>query len=67
MREHEIELKKELRRHGIESLRLIHTTTTIPQYDKILNVFETFVSRISKIGPFPNDKRLRIQEILEAH
>jgi len=66
LREHVIQLKREMRKYGVKSLRLIHTTTTIPQYDKILNIFETFVSRISKIGPISDDERLKIQEILET-
>jgi len=66
LREHVIQLKKGLSEYGIESLRLIHTTTTIPQYDKILNIFETFVARISKIGPLSKDKRAKIEEKLAA-
>jgi heterodisulfide reductase subunit A len=61
LREHVIRLKKELRGCGIKSLRLIHTTTTIPQYDKILNIFETFISRISKIGPVSESVRSKIK------
>lgn len=64
LREHVIQLKKELRQYGVKSLRLIHTTTTIPQYDKILNIFETFIARISKIGPISKDVRSKIEEKL---
>ncbi len=66
LREHVIQLKGKLREHGVESLRLIHTTTTIPQYDKILNLFETFTARISKIGPVSDDTRSRIMDALSA-
>ncbi len=62
LREHVIKLKRELRRYGVKPLRLIHTTTTIPQYEKILNIFETFAARISKIGPVPEETRLKIEE-----
>jgi len=65
LREHIIQLKNYLNKNGIRSLRLIHTSTTIPQYSKMLNVFDTFVSRIAKIGPIPSDERLKIAEILE--
>ncbi len=64
LREHVTELKKELSAYGIESLRLISYTTTLPEYNKVLNVFETFNARISKMGPVPREKRLKIQEKL---
>ncbi len=64
LREHMIQLKKELRRFGIKSLRLVSTTTTLPQYEKVVNLFETFVERISKIGGIPEEKRKKIMESL---
>jgi heterodisulfide reductase subunit A len=64
LREHVMQLKKGLSAHGIKSLRLISFTTTLPEYNKVLNVFETFNARISKIGPVPREKRLKIQETL---
>ena len=64
LREHVMHLKKGLSAYGIKSLRLISFTTTLPEYNKVLNVFETFNARISKIGPVPREKRLRIQEKL---
>jgi len=64
LREHATELKKGLSAYGIEPLRLISYTTTLPEYNKVLNVFETFNARISKMGPVPGEKRLRIQEKL---
>jgi len=64
LRKHVTELKKGLSAYGIESLRLISYTTTLPEYNKVLNVFETFNARISKMGPVPREKRLKIQEKL---
>jgi len=64
VREHAMQLKKGLSAYGIKSLRLISFTTTLSEYNKVLNVFETFSARISKIGPVPREKRLRIQEKL---
>lgn len=67
LREHVTQLKKELKEYGIKPLRLIHTTTTIPQYDKVLNIFETSITRISKMGLLSKDERLKIEKkLLEA-
>ncbi|MEM3041015.1 MAG: DUF1743 domain-containing protein, partial [Nitrososphaerota archaeon] len=66
LREHVIQLKRGLSEYGVEPLRLIHTTTTIPQYDKILNIFETFTARISKMGSLSEEKRAKIEEKLVA-
>ena len=62
LREQVIQFKKELRAYGIEPLRLMSFTTTLPEYNKILNIFETLNSRISKIGPVPDDVRSKIRE-----
>jgi heterodisulfide reductase subunit A len=67
LREYVIQLKKELRGYGIKPLRLIHTTTTIPQYDKILNIFETFIARISRIGPISEEVRSNIEKNLQRY
>jgi heterodisulfide reductase subunit A len=64
VREHVMQLKKELGAFGIEPLRLISITTTLPQYDKILNIFETFDKRISRIGPVKTETRRKIREKL---
>ncbi|MFQ6080338.1 MAG: FAD-dependent oxidoreductase [Candidatus Bathyarchaeia archaeon] len=66
LRKHVMQLKKGLSAHGIKSLRLISFTTTLPEYNKVLNVFETFSARISKMGPVSREKRLKIQETLTA-
>jgi hypothetical protein len=65
VREHVIGLKKELAKHGVESLRLVSTTTTLPQYDKVINLFETFNERISRISRLPEEKRQKIRKELE--
>lgn len=67
LREHVIALKKNLRPYGIKSLRLVSTSTTIPQYQKILNLFETFNTRVEKMGKIPETKRNAIKEKLEAN
>jgi heterodisulfide reductase subunit A len=64
VREHVIQLKKEIGAFGIEPLRLISITTTLPQYDKILNIFETFNRRISRIGPVKAEIRAKLKEKL---
>jgi len=64
VRDYLTQLKKELAPYGVESLRLISITTTLPQYDKILNIFETTNTRISKIGPVKPEFRSKIKEKL---
>jgi heterodisulfide reductase subunit A len=64
MREHVIQLKKELREYGVKSLRLLSIRTTLPQYNKILNIFETLNERISKLGPVSEETRSKIKERL---
>ncbi len=64
VREHVIQLKKELGKYGVKSLRLISITTTLPEYHKILNIFGTLNERISKMGPISEEKRSKIREQL---
>jgi len=64
LRDQVTQMKKELANYGVESLRLISISTTLPQYDKILNIFETTNSRISKIGPLSEEKRNSIKQKL---
>ncbi|RLI46377.1 disulfide reductase [Candidatus Bathyarchaeota archaeon] len=64
MREHVIQLKKELSKYGIKSLRLLSIRTTLPQYHKILNIFSTLNERISKLGPVSEDVRSKIMKQL---
>jgi heterodisulfide reductase subunit A len=67
MREHVNLLKKELGRLGIEPLRLIPATTTLPQYEKVVDLFEAFNERIMKMGRIPADRRRGIQKGLEGN
>ncbi len=60
LREHVTQLKKDLRSYGVNPMRLAHTVTTIPQYDKILNIFQTMVERISKMGRISKEERSKI-------
>jgi len=66
LREQVIQFKKELEPYGIEPLRLMSFTTTLPEYNKILSVFETINSRISKMGPVSDDIRSKIRSKLHA-
>jgi len=63
VREHVNNIKKGLSKFGVEPLRVVSTTTTLPQYDKVVNLFQTFDERISKMGHISPEKR---QEIAEA-
>lgn len=64
VRERVIQLKKDLRKFGIKSLRLQSTTTTLPQYEKIMSLFDSFVERIKKIGPISREKREELRKYL---
>ncbi len=64
LREHMIQLKKELREYGVESLRLVSTSITIPQYPKLVDTFSVFTERISKIGKLSDDVRSKIESKL---
>ncbi len=64
LREQVIRFKKELREYGIKSLRLLSFTTTLPEYNKVINTFETSSSRISRIGPLSEETRSKIREKL---
>jgi heterodisulfide reductase subunit A len=64
LREHAIQMKKELRQYGVKPLRLMSFSTTLPEYGKVVNTFETFNTRISRIGPIKNEIRQKIKEKL---
>lgn len=64
IRDHVNSMKKELSKFGVESLRVVSTTTTLPQYDKVVNLFQTFDERISKMGRISPEKRQKIAEAL---
>ena len=50
VRERVMLFKKDLGKFGIQSLRLQSTTTTLPQYEKILALFDDFVEQSQKNG-----------------
>jgi coenzyme F420-reducing hydrogenase delta subunit/ferredoxin len=64
LRERVIQMKKELAKVGVESLRLQSITTTLPQYEKIFSLFDSFVERIKKMGPVKKEKREEIKKNL---
>jgi coenzyme F420-reducing hydrogenase delta subunit len=57
-------MKKELGKFGVESLRLQSITTTLPQYEKVFSLFDSFVDRIRKIGPVNQQKREELKKIV---
>jgi heterodisulfide reductase subunit A len=61
LRQHVTNLKKKLRPYGIKSLRLVSIATTIPQYSKVLALFESFTKRITSMGKIPYDKREKLE------
>ncbi len=64
VRDHVNSMKKELSKFGIESLRLVSMTTTLPQFDKVVNLFQTFDERMTKMGRVAPEKRKKILEAL---
>ncbi len=64
VRDHVNQLKREVGKFGVESLRLVSITTTLPQYDKVVNLFETLNERLLKMGRLPEEKRQKIKEAL---
>jgi coenzyme F420-reducing hydrogenase delta subunit len=64
LRQRVIQMKKDLGKFGIKSLRLQSTTTTLPQFEKIMTLFDSFVERISKIGPVSQEKREELKKYL---
>ena len=61
LRQHVTNLKKKLRPYGIKSLRLVSIATTIPQYSKVLALFDSFTKRITSMGKIPYDKREELE------
>jgi heterodisulfide reductase subunit A len=64
LRERVIQMKKDLGKYGVKSLRVQSITTTLPQYEKIFSLFDSFVERIKKIGPISNEKREELKKNL---
>ncbi len=66
VRERVIQFKKDLGKFGISPLRLQSTTTTLPQYEKILALFDDFVERVKKLSPITREKREEVKKYLEG-
>jgi heterodisulfide reductase subunit A len=66
MRERVMLFKKDLRKFGIHPLRLQITTTTLPQYEKTLALFDDFVQRVKKMTPITQKKREEVKKYLES-
>ena len=64
LRERVIQMKKELSKVGVESLRLQSIATTLPQYEKIFALFDSFTERIKKMGPLKPEKREALKKQL---
>ncbi len=62
LRERVTKMKQDLSRLGVESLRLQSITTTLPQYEKIFALFDSFVERIKKIGSISREKREQLKK-----
>ncbi len=63
---HVNKLKRALQEYGISPLRLQSMTTTIPQYDKTVKLFETVSSRITRLGKITAEERGKMKEKMEA-
>jgi len=57
-------MKKDLGKAGVETLRLQSIYTTLPQYEKIFSLFDSFLDRIKKMGPIKAERRQVIQKQL---
>jgi heterodisulfide reductase subunit A len=66
VRERVMQFKKDLGKFGIQALRLQSTTTTLPQCEKILALFDDFVERVKKMPPVTQEKRLQVKKYLEG-
>ena len=64
LRQYTTKLKDELRRYGVNPLRLQSTTTTIPQYDKTVDFLQTMDARISRLGKIPQNEREKVKVAL---
>lgn len=66
LRQYINEVKRELRKYNIEFLRIMTASTTLPEYRKLQSIFETFTSRIEKMGPLASNVRANIKAALEG-
>lgn len=66
LRERVLLFKKDLRKFGINILRLQPAITTLPQYERTLNLFDVLVGRVKKMPPIAQEKREKIKKYLEG-
>jgi coenzyme F420-reducing hydrogenase delta subunit len=66
LRERVLLFKKDLGKFGIHPLRLQPAITTLPQYEKTLNLFDILVERVKKMTPITQEKREEIKKYLEG-
>jgi len=64
LRQYTTKLKDDLRRYGVNPLRLQSTTTTVPQYDKTVDFLQTMNARISRLGKISQNEREKIKTVL---
>ncbi len=64
--QHVAELKKELQQYGVSPMRLQSMTTTIPQYDKTVKLFDTVNARIARLGKITAEERAEIREKMKS-
>jgi heterodisulfide reductase subunit A2 len=67
VREHVMLFKKDSGKFGIQPLRIQNATTTLPQCEKILSLFDDFVDRVKKMAPITQEKRDEIKKYLEGN
>jgi len=65
LREYVAKLKKAVAPYGIGPSRIMSTSTTIPQYEKLLNFFEMFNKNVTKAGKIPDEMRQKLGKTIE--
>jgi len=66
LRERVLLFKKDLGKFGINIFRLQPSITTLPQYERTLNLFDVLVGRVKKMPPITQEKREKIKKYLEG-
>ena len=65
-REHINNIRSELQKYGLH-FRLSAISTTLPQYEKLLNAFEMMKSRLNRMGPLSETLRSKLQQALKNY
>ncbi|MEM2338834.1 MAG: 4Fe-4S binding protein [Nitrososphaerales archaeon] len=65
-RSYTAEIQKKCREYGIEAMRFINISITLPQYYK-LEGLDTFAKRIQRMGPLKREIREKLDKILKAN